>query len=205
MEAEMGKRGPKPKGPFEGRTAVFSARLMPSTREMLEKSAKKNGRGISQEIEFRLVHSVDQDRAIAETYGGWENFGLFEIIAEAMSQTGAFAMTARFPSTDSDWTKDPWAYAQAMSAVTYVLEYFRPRGKIVPPKRRTVTGVPAELQEAIRTQWDLLGPRQAAYILASIANKDDMPGVVRTRVDVIRRHLQGSEMLSKIDKGRRKK
>ena len=55
----MGKRGPKPRGEFEGKTETFTTRITPKMREALETEARRHGRSISQEVERRLHDSFD--------------------------------------------------------------------------------------------------------------------------------------------------
>ena len=51
--------GRKPQGDISGKSAVFTTRITPETRRMLEMAAKANGRSLSQEVEMRLTGSFD--------------------------------------------------------------------------------------------------------------------------------------------------
>ena len=57
----MAKAGRKPKGEYSGKSAVFSTRIRPDTRDALWQAAKASGRTLSQEVEFRLRRSIDED------------------------------------------------------------------------------------------------------------------------------------------------
>ena len=57
----MGRRGPKPKGEFSGKTAVVSLRLQPDTRARLTTAKEASGRSFTQELEKRLRWSFHED------------------------------------------------------------------------------------------------------------------------------------------------
>ncbi len=62
MKKQIRRRAPgggrKPKGPFKGKSAAITTRVMPATRSALQREATRNGLSLSQEIELRLVHSL---------------------------------------------------------------------------------------------------------------------------------------------------
>ena len=54
--------GTKPRGPFKGKSATLTTRITPETRAELERSAKEQGRSLSQEVEARLRDFANQNR-----------------------------------------------------------------------------------------------------------------------------------------------
>jgi hypothetical protein len=59
------RRGPRPKGPFEGQVLTLTTRITPETRAKLDAVAASNGRSLSQEVELRLVRSIEEDKQLA--------------------------------------------------------------------------------------------------------------------------------------------
>ena len=72
----MGRRGPKPAGPYEHKTTVFSTRIRPDTRERLANAAAARGRPLSQEVEHRLRASFDRDDDIVRVFGTDANYAV---------------------------------------------------------------------------------------------------------------------------------
>jgi hypothetical protein len=60
----MARRGRPPKGEYPEKKRVFASRIREDTWEMLQRAAAKSGRSLSQEFEFRLRRSLDDDEKI---------------------------------------------------------------------------------------------------------------------------------------------
>ncbi len=120
----MAKRGPAPKGEYEGKSNVLSTRIRPDTRQALAMAAKGSGRSLSQEIEHRLRRSFDDDHLAKETFGSRRNRALMKILALSM-QT---AFNPKNP--EADWMDDPILYEKVHRAINRILDGYRPSGPI---------------------------------------------------------------------------
>jgi len=119
----MGKRGPAPRGPFGGKTAVFSCRLRPDTKAALEAAAKASGQPLSQELERLLRRAFDADRSAEAEFGDVKTYALMKIAAQAIVTMRNLG-SAKAPKLH--WADDSYLYNQAVKAVLAVLELFRP-------------------------------------------------------------------------------
>jgi hypothetical protein len=125
----MGKRGPEPKGEFDGKSAVLSTRIRPDTKAALAEAAKASGRSLSQEIEFRLRRSFAEDEKIDLGFGDEQTFAVLRTAAMAVK-------TSRFTTevaSGGHWLSDAWAFERVVATVFRVLWAFRPAGDAVPP------------------------------------------------------------------------
>lgn len=141
----MGKRGPKPKGPYASKTSVLSTRIRPETRAALESVAKAKRRPLSQEIEHRLRRSFDEDTRIESIFGNAETYGLMRAIASVVNVTAtnaAKAIRAARHGKQVDWMSDPYVYDQAVRSIRVILELFRPPGDRSRPPLPVPEGVP---------------------------------------------------------------
>src|SRR5580704_9417230 len=59
-------RGRPPLDPGVAKRASFNTRLRPALKLALETAAKQEGRSLSEEIEFRLEQSLDDERHLAD-------------------------------------------------------------------------------------------------------------------------------------------
>ncbi|MGC8536966.1 MAG: hypothetical protein ACP5QR_15810 [Rhizomicrobium sp.] len=124
----MGKRGPAPKVTPR---AVLSTRIGADTRKAIEVAAKRSGRTLSAEIEYRLRRSFDEDDSLIDRMGGRRTYALLRLVAEAIKATGqvSFFQEHRKIAQDDDWLLDPYTYDQAVKAIETVLEMVRPPGE----------------------------------------------------------------------------
>ena len=60
------QRGRPPLAPGKAKRASFNTRLRPSLKVVLEAAATQQGRSLSEEIEFRLERSLDDQRLLVE-------------------------------------------------------------------------------------------------------------------------------------------
>jgi hypothetical protein len=123
----MGKRGPQPKGQYGGtkdRTAVFSTRLRPETRNRLVAAATASGRSLSQELEHRLRQTFSEDDAGVKLYGTERNAAVVNLIGATIQ-----SVSTRIPAAEKhDWLKEQWLFDDVMAAIRHVLLFFRPGG-----------------------------------------------------------------------------
>ncbi len=116
----MGKRGPPPKGEYENKSTTLSTRLRADTRARLVAAATASGRSVSQEVEFRLRRSFDDDEKVMEGYGSRRNRAFMKMIA--LSTEGVF----NHENLDAEWLDDPKAYDLAVRRINMLLEAYRP-------------------------------------------------------------------------------
>lgn len=119
----MGKRGPSPRGEYEGRTAVFSTRITPETKQMLVKKSRESGRSLSQEIEHRLRRSLDEEKTIISIFGDRRNYAIMRLLSSVLLADQHLAAKGKV-----SWLDDPDAFNNAVNKVVAVLELFRPAG-----------------------------------------------------------------------------
>ena len=132
----MGKRGPQPKGEYGRkirRTAVFSTRLQPDTRERLVSAAKASGRSLSQEVEHRLRRTFSEDDKAVEFYGSQSNAAILKLIGAVIQSTCTswLVKTAEgwVPDLDKDpgeWLRDPRLFNGVLTAIVHTLMWFKP-------------------------------------------------------------------------------
>jgi hypothetical protein len=133
----MGKRGPKPRGEYSGKTAVLSVRLQPDTRARLEAEKEASGRSFTQELEKHLRRSfVEDDRAV-EFYGTVQNAAILKLIGlviQAASKTrlrqARGGKWVPDPAGSEEWLRDPELFDSVCTAIRHTLAWFRPGGAI---------------------------------------------------------------------------
>ena len=182
----MSERGRRPKGEFRNKLATISTRVTSDTREALEVAAAKSGRSLSQEIEWRLRRSFDEERKIMDNLGGPESYAFLRLIAQSIDMTarqaGVIATLVR--GHPVHWVNDPYVYDQAVKAVHVVLEAFRPAGDRARPKIEGSAGKNKETEQAADQVLDVLGeglgawgPGYAVELLREVAKAPELPGV----------------------------
>jgi hypothetical protein len=121
----MAERGRPRQGEYRRKTQMLAARVKPETRARLRDAAAESRRSITQELEYRLIRSFDEDVTMFERFGGRRNYALMRLIAAAMDQ----ALSISHPlDRNPDWSADPFKYDQFVRVVRYLLEEFRPPG-----------------------------------------------------------------------------
>lgn len=116
--AKKRRPGPKPRGPFENKRRTLTTKITESTRRSLEEAAAGTDRSLSQEIEFRLERSLDQDRQKLQVFGSERNYRLLALL-------GMTIMIVE-EKTGGLWTKDPRTFAEVQDVVGGFFEKFRP-------------------------------------------------------------------------------
>ena len=184
----MSERGRPPKGKFRNKLATISTRVTSDTREALETAAAKSGHSLSQEIEWRLRRSFDEERNIVDNLGGPESYAFLRLIAQSIDMTArqAGAIASRARGQTATWLNDPYVYDQAVKAVNVVLEAFRPEGDSARPKIK-VRAAPGQTQEDADQLTDQIldvlgegrvwGPGYALELLHQVVKAPELPGV----------------------------
>ena len=170
-------RGRKPSGAYAGQTAVFSTRMTPALRKMIEKSAKKNCRSLTQEVEDRLRKSFETEKWIKDTYGDPRTYAFLRLLTLVTSSE----FQKIHEASDSGkpvlrhWLDDRFSYDLVTRAIQSIL-------KLVRPEKR-----PAEISGykslgGIKITADTIGVFVAQAVLLSIRNADRDSWNVESRI-----------------------
>jgi hypothetical protein len=116
----MARRGRRPKGEYPEKKRVFASRIREDTWEMLQQAATKSGRSVSQEFEFRLRRSLDDDEKIESAFGDLKTFGLMKLAAQAVKSM------CDLNNLKVHWTANVTAFDEALEVITRTLKGFRP-------------------------------------------------------------------------------
>jgi hypothetical protein len=116
----MARRGRPPKGEYPEKKRVFASRIREDTWEMLQRAAAKSGRSLSQEFEFRLRRSLDDDEKIESVFGDLKTFGLMKLAAQAVKSM------CELNNLKVHWTANVTAFDEALEVITRTLKGFRP-------------------------------------------------------------------------------
>jgi hypothetical protein len=131
--AQMARRGRRPKGEYPEKKRVFASRIREDTWEMLQRAAAKSGRSLSQEFEFRLRRSLDDDEKIESAFGDLKTFGLMKLAAQAVKSM------CDLKNLKGHWTANVTTFDEALEVITRTLQGFRPH---VLTATNLVTGPP---------------------------------------------------------------
>jgi hypothetical protein len=129
----MARRGRRPKGEYPEKKRVFASRIREDTWEMLQRAAAKSGRSLSQEFEFRLRRSLDDDEKIESAFGDLKTFGLMKLAAQAVKSM------CDLKNLRGHWTANDTAFDEAVEVINRTLKGFRPH---VLTATNLVTGPP---------------------------------------------------------------
>src|SRR3954469_10224641 len=117
----MGKRGPAPKGDYEGKSQVLSTRIRPDTRAMLVEAAAASGRSLSQEIEHRLRRGFDSEQMIKASFGSRRNYRLMQLVALSTQVAIDPGPDFRNADAETDWLDDPTSFEMARRMILGLL------------------------------------------------------------------------------------
>jgi hypothetical protein len=150
--------GRKAAGPFKGKSATITTRIMPTTRIDLEGAAAASGRSLSQEIELRLRYSVRPDDKRARHIRAAE-----ELIRLAVEEIERL--------TGVSWLRDRFTAEVLRHAIDQVLSHFAPQpdGERVVPARieKLASRMPDDMGEAYKRPVGL-GLMEASRLIALI-------------------------------------
>lgn len=126
-----GKREPgagrKPDGEFSGKSAVFSTRITPDLRAMLEKESKETGKSLSQIVERRLRDSFSHPKRWERALGAEHVRALAYMVAKI-----AASLEIR---TGRHWHKDAFTGSALKAALNVAIHYFGSWGEVHVPDR----------------------------------------------------------------------
>ncbi|MCH4560353.1 hypothetical protein [Mesorhizobium jarvisii] len=129
----MGKRGPKPSGQKPAAAEVFSIRLRPNLRSMLEEIAEREGRKLSEVINTKLASALGEPLEIERRFGSLENFRIMQILGIAIDR----AQDALSPRS---WLNDREAFDFVVQTFNAAIAAIRP----VKTERRGRSNDPSE-------------------------------------------------------------
>ena len=162
----MARRGRRPKGEYPEKKRVFASRIREDTWEMLQRAAAKSGRSLSQEFEFRLRRSLDDDEKIESAFGDLKTFGLMKLAAQAVKSM------CDLNNLKVHWTANVTAFDEALEVITRTLKGFRQLTATTPKHTADVATVTS------RTAW-LRSDSAAATRTVEISFGTNLPVVAR--------------------------
>jgi hypothetical protein len=136
-QAPKKPKGRPPVAPDARRSKNFTFRSRAALHQKLGMAAKASGRSISEEIEYRLERSFENERRVYEVFGDRDVYGIMRVIGAAIHEAGSAAGFYATHSLDgaAGWLRQPWAYDQAVKAAMRVFDALRPEGDPSPPEQ----------------------------------------------------------------------
>ena len=117
-EKKSAKRpGPRPQGPFAEKRKTLTTRITEKTRARLEEGAAASDRSLSQEIEFRLERSFQDEDALNREFGGVDNYRISKLLFAVVPIIEA--------DTGRSWREHGPTFSQVASAWATILEMLR--------------------------------------------------------------------------------
>jgi hypothetical protein len=117
-------KGPAPRGEYAGKSSVFSTRIRPDLRQSLEKAARRSGRSLSQEVEYRLRRSFIEDDKIADAFGDRQTYRLMRMMTDAIHFS-----QLRSGQPEVHWLTNSVTFRFAKEAIAAILERVAPDEK----------------------------------------------------------------------------
>jgi len=114
--------GRKPRGEFQGKSAVLTTRITPETRTDLDRAAKRSGRSLSQEVEVRLRSSIEKVRSIDRSRH-------IRALGEAVMLVARYIERA----TEKHWHEDAFTGQAIRQGCEFLNSHFAPRGTPTTP------------------------------------------------------------------------
>jgi hypothetical protein len=159
------KRGPgggrKPRGEFKGKTAMLTTRITPETRGWLESAARKSGKSLSQEAEYRLRQSLRKNR---------DRRGDVLALGEAI----AMLLECIERATKAHWQDDAFTCRAFQHGIEFLMSHIGPREALaVPP---SVKGAAAEMPTALAKRYSSakgVGETEAGRVITWIESWND--------------------------------
>lgn len=159
------RRGRPPKGEFIDKKATLTTRITNAVRAGLEREARRNGRSISQEVEFRLAESLkarksrlnDRNRALAFLVGK---------LAEDIESV-----------TNKSWLDDPYTCEAIEAGLKILIGNYAPRGEPkIPDWIAADIAKKPEIYDQFKTP-DGLGWAHAHGLISQVAMLTEEPPV----------------------------
>jgi hypothetical protein len=118
------QRGRPPLAPGKAKRASFNTRLRPSLKVVLEAAATQQGRSLSEEIEYRLERSLDDQRHLVEAL----ELGFGRQVAGLMLAIGCVIRDAAPPPRPGElgWLSSPEAFRVIAESISLLLQAVGP-------------------------------------------------------------------------------
>jgi hypothetical protein len=152
--------GRKPRGEFQGKSAVLTTRIMPETRVALERAAAKGKRSLSQEVEHGLRWYLSTHLRRTPERGDH-----IRALGEAVSLVAQYIERA----TEQRWNEDAFTGEALRQGCTSLIAHFAPRGTPVTPRliKETATRLPSKAAETYSDAAGV-GVTEAGKVITSI-------------------------------------
>lgn len=178
----MGKRGPKPRGEYAGKSKVLSTRIRPDLRAALDAASKKSGRSLSQEIEYRLRRTFTDEKEIRDRFGSRENFYIMRAIDLAIQ-----TVVMREESV-AEWLNDPETFDRVCKTIGVVLDAIRPPD-LTPEELEYSAGLDADMHSDPETLaalvWKSIQDADPARQLDKGSNLDHRLALLKSELGAI--------------------
>jgi hypothetical protein len=148
--------GRKPQGEFRGKAATLTTRITTETRQALDRAARKSRRSLSQEVERRLIDSIQKDlsrdrhiRALGAT---------FMLMVQGVER-----------STGHRWCDDAFTAEALRHGLNFLISHFGPDGTPTLPKRlkEAAAKLPPALAQHYREPTEI-GLSEAGIVITLI-------------------------------------
>ena len=145
----MARVGRPPKGPYRGKSTVFSTRITPELRSQLEQAAFASQRSLSQEVEHRLFRSFLDEAAHTNELGGPHNYAFMRLLGAAVAALEA--------ARGIRWFQDHKLRSEVEELIKNILPHYMDlaAGNAGDPRSRSidenVMGLAGELAAAVAT------------------------------------------------------
>ena len=155
MPSDKRKIGRPGRKPNEGERVGLSLRVTPETKRTLDAAAEKAGRSLSQEAEYRLERSFQNEQLLPQLLDmayGRQLAGLLIALGRSMRDAGWFVgMQSNEPFSGwGDWFSSPVAYGAAVVAAKEVLHGFGSEDDLDAEVVRLGRELAARILEALR-------------------------------------------------------
>ena len=151
--------GRKPRGEFQGKSAVLTTRITPETRAALERAAEKGKRSLSQEVEQGLSSYLLYWKRTPERGDHIRALG------EAVMLVAQYIERA----TQKKWNEDAFTGEALHQGCTSLIAHFTPRGMPVTPRpiKEAATRLPNSAAENYSDATGV-GVTEAGKVITSI-------------------------------------
>jgi hypothetical protein len=175
--------GRKPRGEFQGKTAVLTTRITPETRAALERAAAKGKRSLSQEVEYGL-------RIYLSTLKRNPDRGAHvRALGEAVMLVAQYIERA----TGQHWREDAFTGEALRQGCAMLIAHFAPRGTPTTPKlvEEASTRLPSKAADAYRDAAGV-GETEAGKVIALIESWNIHTGRTLKEVQSVVRTIPGA-------------
>jgi hypothetical protein len=152
--------GRKPRGEFQGKSAVLTTRITPQTRAALERAAAKGNRSLSQVVEHGLCWYLSLFKRAPERGDHVRALG------EAVTLVAHYVERA----TEQKWNEDAFTGEALRHGCASLIAHFAPRGTPVKPRliKEAATRLPSSKAAETYSDPEGVGITEAGKVISSI-------------------------------------